>query len=693
MKKTLLALSFIFVSTMLFSCPKNDSFDISVMLTTGEGYTVTSENPISIKSGEDAVFDIELWDGYKLIQVLPADSDYSFDGDSITFRGIEYPKTVELYASKGTNNYRFSLQNLSGGGIVSSSTPTGRIHEGTRISVSATPKRDYEFLGWSLDKTLSNGGELVSDNLQYSFVLSKNTTVHANFKNAAPPVVDNATKPSAVLTEQRIMIYHPNGGYIKDSEDAFYTSESSDKYFLMPNTIPGANEILKRDGYKLIGFSDKPDGSGRFYGIGHTARFAEEKKLPTSFYCVWQPYSDLSYFTYEPYKDGITITGYSGNEETVTVPEIIDGKKVIKIAKGAISGDNIKVLMLPYCLLYADEGAIFDCPKLEKVHMSDAIRKFPDSAFSETAKFKLLHLDAAIAPAFSNYYRNFAIKYQYLRSLPNDRPKLVILSGSNTDHGVDTLTMEKAFKDKYYCVNFGTDAAFNITFFLETVANMLSENDIIVHNFEQMDYCRGTLEINAMSFQGLESNLDVVSQVDFSRYNGFFDALCEFNDKMRGNLIGGSYNSNPNVHNKRGEKLSIQPEYNKDSFHSGANGDFHFSDKVISLDEAKNLSELYRDIRAKGVTVLISYPSFNYNAIVKENRNEASYASYDRFIRDNIDAPLISKVSDYIFKGKYMSNTDYHLNEHGRKIRTARLLRDIAAYTGDAYTPINISGE
>ena len=40
-----------------------------------------------------------------------------------------------------------------------------------------------------------------------------------------------------------------------------------------------------------------------------------------------------------------------------------------------------------------------------------------------------------------------------------------------------------------------------------------------------------------------------------------------------------------------------------------------------------------------------------------------------------------------------MSNTDYHLNFHGRKIRTAKLLRDFCKYTKDKYTPIDISDE
>lgn len=675
------------------SCGSDMSDDkISVMLTDGDNFEITSENPVRINSGEDAVFDVELDKNYKFPSDLPDNMTYK--KGQIIISDVKYPATYELYAidSKSTKKYTFSLQSLSGGGYTRSSVSSGKYPTGTKITVSATPKKDYEFVGWSLDKTLQNEGELLSSNRSYSFILTEGTTIHANFINTAPKVEDTSSKPAASLNESRILLYHPNGGIIKDSEDEFYTAKAYDHYFLMPNTLPGANEIFIREGYKLVGFSDNADGSGNFYGLGHTARFAQGERAVTSLYCVWEKYSDISLFTYENYENGLIITKYNGNEEKVVIPEIIDGKKVLSIAKGAISGDRIKTIMLPYCLVSAESGAVYDCPSLEKVHMSDAIRSVPNDMFTDTAKIKTIHVDAAIRPAYTSNYRNFSLKYQYLISLPDDRPKVVVLSGSNTDHGVDTLLMEQSLGGKYYCVNFGTDAAFNITLILDSIGSLLGDGDYMIHNFEQMDYCRGTFEINALSFQGLESNYNILSLVDFSKYTNFFEALCAFNE-TRGKSIGGDYNSNPNVHNKRGEKHSIQGNYNTDDFFVGSNGRFEFSDTLISKEEAANLCSVYDNIRATGATVLVSYPSFNYNAVIEEYRNKDAYDEYDSFLRENLNAPLISKVHDYIFPGKYMSNTDYHLNEHGRKIRTANLLRDFCAYTKDEYTPIDVSDE
>ncbi len=666
--------------SLFSSCAKQPGIPVSVMLTCGDGFTVTGENPKRINSGEDVSFPVTLEEGYSFIQVLPDGLDYTFDGENFKIKNVKYPLTVEPVAASGKETYRFSLQSLSGGGNVSSNIQNGRIRAGTRITVDAVPKEGYVFLGWSLDKALSTGeAELVSEARQYSFILEENTVIHANFKNVAEKVEDNSTKPRSVVTESRIVIYHPNGGVINGTEDEIYAYEANDTYYISPNTVAAADEIFSRDGYKLVGFSDTADGSGRFFGIGHTAFFAEGENAVTNLYCVWKEYSDISDFEFRSCEDGLELVKYNGDEEEVVIPERVNGKNVISIASGAISGENIRSLYLPFCLTRGESGAVTDCPNLAEITLSDALKSVPNDFFSDTAVYRTVHLNAAVRPAFSGYYRNFSLKYQYLMSLPDDRPKVAVLSGSNTDHGVDTLWMEQQENGKYYFINYGTDAAFNITLYLDCVSHMLGEGDYLLHNFEQMDYCKGTLEINAMTFQGLESTYNILSLIDMSKYGNFLGAICEFNE-MRSKMGKGDYVEIPNVHNKRGEKFGIQLDYNRDDFRSGANGTFCFGYDVITKKEAENLSGIYREARSRGVNILITYPSFNYNAIDEKCRNEKAYSEYDRFIRENMDAPLISKVSDYIFEGKYMSNTDYHLNEHGRKIRTENLLRDFKAY-------------
>lgn len=64
------------------------------------------------------------------------------------------------------------------------------------------------------------------------------------------------------------------------------------------------------------------------------------------------------YFHYTIEDESITITGYFGSEETVTVPAMIAGIPVNTIASGAFAESGIKVLNLPDTITSIESGAI-----------------------------------------------------------------------------------------------------------------------------------------------------------------------------------------------------------------------------------------------------------------------------------------------------------------------------------------------
>lgn len=64
------------------------------------------------------------------------------------------------------------------------------------------------------------------------------------------------------------------------------------------------------------------------------------------------------YLHYTIADESITITGYFGSEETVTVPAMIAGIPVNTIASGAFSESGIKVLNLPDTITSIESGAI-----------------------------------------------------------------------------------------------------------------------------------------------------------------------------------------------------------------------------------------------------------------------------------------------------------------------------------------------
>lgn len=79
--------------------------------------------------------------------------------------------------------------------------------------------------------------------------------------------------------------------------------------------------------------------------------------MPTLSFPVLADYIH-GYFRYEVTDQSVTITAYTGNEESVTVPSMIGGNPVNTIAAGAFAGrKSVKTVYLPDTVSCVEEGA------------------------------------------------------------------------------------------------------------------------------------------------------------------------------------------------------------------------------------------------------------------------------------------------------------------------------------------------
>lgn len=78
--------------------------------------------------------------------------------------------------------------------------------------------------------------------------------------------------------------------------------------------------------------------------------------IPATVYGATE-YSE-GYFHYEIEDDSISITGYFGTESEVSVPSMIAGYPVSKIAQGAFAGTTVKTLQLPDTIMTIEQQAI-----------------------------------------------------------------------------------------------------------------------------------------------------------------------------------------------------------------------------------------------------------------------------------------------------------------------------------------------
>ena len=103
---------------------------------------------------------------------------YDWDGDisTLTLENFEYSENSQnaLY-NNALSVYNFKVGATPGGTIWG--TTSGNYQEGTQINVSAEPNEGFHFVNW----TLGLGGSQVSKNKEYSFTITEDIELLANF--------------------------------------------------------------------------------------------------------------------------------------------------------------------------------------------------------------------------------------------------------------------------------------------------------------------------------------------------------------------------------------------------------------------------------------------------------------------------------------------------------------------------------
>lgn len=103
------------------------------------------------------------------------------------------------------------------------------------------------------------------------------------------------------------------------------------------------------------------------------------------------PLSDFEYRN--NYDGGMTITAYTGSDENVVIPSVIDGKKVTEIYEKAFYlNNNLKSVVIPDTVAAVCDSAFANCFKLESVKMSASIQVIEDFAFSNCKNLKSITL-------------------------------------------------------------------------------------------------------------------------------------------------------------------------------------------------------------------------------------------------------------------------------------------------------------
>lgn len=130
-------------------------------------------------------------------------------------------------------------------------------------------------------KDVAGGALLLSKETEYTITLSEELTVYANYGFS--------------------VTYDACGGTVKGGGST-YVQKYSAVMYKCPNTLPDKNYFV-RDGYTLVEYNTKPDGSGTAVGLG--SRVAMNGGTGITLYCIWESRTRQPILIFQPMKTGL----------------------------------------------------------------------------------------------------------------------------------------------------------------------------------------------------------------------------------------------------------------------------------------------------------------------------------------------------------------------------------------------------
>lgn len=93
---------------------------------------------------------------------------------------------------------------------------------------------------------------------------------------------------------------------------------------------------------------------------------------------------------------GVRITGYTGTNADVVIPDIIDGRTVVEISSGAFAAESgIKSVSISSNVLRIMKEAFSGCSALESVSIPASVSSIGDSAFADCVSLKNVNISSA----------------------------------------------------------------------------------------------------------------------------------------------------------------------------------------------------------------------------------------------------------------------------------------------------------
>ncbi len=706
-----------------------DRNTVTVGIASGQGYTVTSQNPVTVSRGEDVRFDITVEEGYffrgvesgtyengqivihapqrsrsiyphigKYCNISAVSSGHGtvelltaptvLDGETasvkitpdehyvverITVGGREYPvpaDNVLSFTVQDDSNVQvefagksLTFMAMTGNlGSVSIQNETDDYRYGDVLQLRCQfDGTSIKFNGWSTGNFLQDGGTLLSEEPDLDYTITADSILYANFTDRSTFWVRYDAN-AGQMQKNPEQEYSP-GEYIHTAQDRDY---------------------FVRDGYCLLEYNTKADGTGQRYGLG---AMLEMPRWDITLYAQWAKETDASLLTYTASGGSITVTGLSqaGKAAGLTqlvIPKTINGTKVTAIGSNAFRDcASLQQAVIPLGVKSIGSGAFSRCTALTTVYFPESLTSMSSDVLSGSTNFTTMRILSNLDMAF-DYDYDSALADRYMRLKNTAGKRLILVAGSSMSFGLNSEMLAQRFPD-YTVINFSCSVYYGITPLFDMLRENTHEGDIVVFAPEYYSYMYGNTRPESIyNWQYLESNYDILEDLNMQNNPTVFNFFVEYLNEKRGYLPDKKVNAN-NVYirtgfNTYGDLITFRTNASDLGFSGPSTG-------VLQELGMGLYNATCQQLTQQGVRCLFSFPpnpsggSSKADIAAQTNTFQTKLVS----MLDSRYCTVISNVADYYFPSNLFYDNKYHMTMDGAKVRTEQLIADLEHYITD----------
>lgn len=262
-----------------------------------------------------------------------------------------------------------------------------------------------------------------------------------------------------------------------------------------------------------------------------------------------------------------------------------------------------------------------------------------------------------------------------------DGPKILLMGDSNVLYGVRSDMLEEAIGMPV--VNMGLHGGLGQTMCMDIAKDTICANDIVIALPAHYFY-PGHVSDPSLAWIMLENHLDLWKGVNFRDYlplaRGFPVYIRKAADLWI-NDQGNENNAGDLSRKERNQWGDIISSGDENIMPDGWLPDNNFV-QTVDADLMAYYNDYNDFVVSKGGYFMLASPPIIEPGV--KGRKELVTMRQEE-VETYINFPFISDSAEYIYPTEYFSDTNYHLNNTGRVIRTQQLIKDLKAWMEENY--------